>query len=125
MRIFTGLIFTIFGVMILIGEIKKKIKYKSTAKGKVINIITQTTKKSSGKDKKFLYPVFEYKVLGKIYTEKSIIGYGPKYCKYNVGQEVDIHCDSNNPKMFYVKGEKTNLSASLLSIAMGLFILFA
>lgn len=97
--IFFGAIF--FGVGIIAELVQKNREkhctYKLTA--------TVLDNEPGGSDSNALYPVYYYSYLGKEYNVKSDTGSYP--AKFDVGEEVEMYIDPDDPKRFYVPADNT------------------
>ena len=117
------IVFFIFGIAILAKDVKMKTAYKKKTKGIIVDIYKKEKLDREEGVKTFLYPIFEYSVLGNTYTKKSDIGHGEKSFKYNVGQEVGICYNDKNPEEFYVQGDNSRLIAGTILTGIGLLCL--
>jgi len=113
-----GILFVIIGVGILAKYLFKKIGYKSSVNGTVVDIYRRVLISSNGTRKATLYPIFKYSVDEEIYVKKS--ANGSKFCKFKIGEEVEVKYNPKNPDKYYIKGDFSNILFSLPWLIVGI-----
>ena len=117
-----GAFLTYVGGFGFLTEIFKRIKCTEYTSGKVVDIY-EHVKTKEGRQKVYLYPIFEYVVNGNTYTEKFNVGTGKSKFKYSVGEDVEIHYIPTNPQKYYVKGNTDGIIGNAIILIVGLVFL--
>lgn len=116
-----GILFVIVGVGILAKYLFKKITYKSSVNGTVVDIYRRVLISSNGTRRSTLYPIFRYNVDGETYVKKSVNG--SKFCKFKIGEEVEVKYNPKNPDKYYVKGTSSKIFFALIWLIVGIPII--
>lgn len=117
--LFLGVIGIVFlSVAIVLSHIRRrKIKLcLEKTMAKLTEYSIQRTRSASGHYSTFYHPVYAYYVKGVKYYEMS--SYGLRRMKQDVGRDVLLYYNSENPNMFFVE-EDLRIS-KILSIIFGL-----
>ena len=117
-----GMFFGIIGVILLIKEILKRKKCTVSTKGVVVDISREVSNDSDGNRSITLYPIFEYNVSGEKYVQKS--KNGSNFCKYHIGQEVEILYNPDKPENYYVKNSFGSIIIGVGFIILGIIFIF-
>lgn len=122
--LFMSVILIFMGVIALISYFNKVKNYTLHTKGRIVEIIEKVTfdrHQDGSPDKDYsYYPVVEYEIDGQTFVERSLSNCQPR--SYQIGQEVDIICNHNEPNKFYLQGDKTALVVGIFFIIFGVLV---
>lgn len=128
MIIVIGIVFIIIGLIICVVGVRKQKKCTEVTEGKIVDIAREVRSGDSNKSytggiqigrvsigseprEIYLYPIYEYKVNGNTYVEKSTTNSNGAV----IGQTVEIHYNPNNPRDFY-----SGKSGIIIQIVLGI-----
>ena len=121
---FMSIIIIFMGIIALISYFNKVKNYTLHTRGKVVEIVEKITwdrHRDGSPDKDYsYYPVVEYEIDGQTYVEQSLSTCQPR--SYQIGQEIDIICNPNEPHKFYLQGDKTSLVVGIFFIVLGVLV---
>lgn len=92
----------------------KKRKCLAQTKGKIVNISSASGSKNL---RRTYFPIYEYTVNNKPITIE--INFGTTSCQYNIGDEIKIWYDKNNPKFSYIDGYRQESISAIVSFVLG------
>ena len=114
--IFVGMVFLIVGI---IRQVSYSILQRDCV-APTYGTVTDIYERVNGTDKDetvIYYPVYEYVAGDQVYTSQSDVG--SNIIRYDIGQQVPVMYDPNNPERYYIVGDKVNERFGIIFICIG------
>ncbi|MEE3343732.1 MAG: DUF3592 domain-containing protein [Bacilli bacterium] len=112
-----GLLFLFVGLFLYI---RQKLKLRKCSLFVYAKVKDNVRRRDSNDSSWYYYPVFEYVINNEKYEDVYFAG--TTRIKYKEGDEVEIYCNPDNYKEYYVKNDRLPIILSLVFI--GISILF-